>query len=709
MKLSVDFLGEMIRFEGDRTVMLRKLPLGAKVQSARMTVTPVAAPGRLPFEEILTFMSNVGEFGMTKVAQPATTGTNARPGFVEVDFHKRRTLAAVFGPNVTDSELLVDSGGGVFMAVATTGGIVTQDGDEPYEVPASGVLPGLTVQKFRLQIDNQSPNVSQVTVRTAPTNVNLALGQLPPFWVRPGEIIQPETSADFAEILQLFLNEAEVKDGYYEIPLVIHSDALTRLNISVEAEFTVEQSALPPGVDDVALPYGHATTANTESAMIQVALPVGAQVTDAAVSVLGSFESSRIAVGPVGPVTPLTAVPILSGGQAQPILLIKMVAATAVDLLLSCTSQAAVLSLNVLADVDGKPFGDALLPKPVAIEIDRDVAATATWISAKLPQMFQFPANQRVWLVVQAREGEAAWHTVTASSAVAEADRIGLQYSSTAGLSWRVSRPEGADGANDGRLAGLFRLRHVPPEFQMPLSVLVGEGEAAVPVSLDRFTAQGRIDFTVDFPEFVNAINQAAQAMGTAAPQGEQLQNGDFAHWTTIGERIGEPVPVANFPGIVTTTIAPNGEWMYASTADGHAAFLKLPLHIPFLDATNPPLPVPASRQHIALRADSRRAYIVSLQDGVCRLHLLDTEIRQSIGSGLNIDVNLDGTANCLVLAPDGRRLYIAIVDSYQGDMDGVLIIDTALLEQLLNSGEDFSLRDALVVPDPIQLNEANP
>jgi YVTN family beta-propeller protein len=691
MNLRVDFPGEMIRFEGDRTVMLRRLPLGAKVQRARVTVTPVAAPGRAPFEELLTFTGDVGESGMTKVAQA---------GFVEVDFHARRTLAAVAGPNVSGSQLLVDPGGGVFMAVAENGGLVTQDDDQNYLVPAAGVLPGLTVQKFRLQLlppAVASPNTSQVTVRTAPTNVSLALGQLPAFWVRPGQLIQPETSDDFADILQLFLNEAEVKDGYYDIPLVIHSDALTRLNVSVAMEFTVEQSALPEGVNDVALPYSHATTANTESAMIQVALPVGAQVTDASVSVLGSFEASRVAVGPVGPVEPVAAVPILAGGQAQPILLTKMVAATAVDLLLSCTTQAAVLNLNVLADVDGKPFGDALLPKPVAIEIDRDVAATATWISAKLPQMFQFPANERVWLVVQAREGEAAWHTVAASSAVAEADRIGLQYSTTAGLSWRASKREGANAAgdsraDDGRLTGLFRLRHVPSEFQMPLSVLVGAGDAAVPVSLDRFTAQGRIDFTVDFPEFVSAINQAGQAMGTAVPQGEQLQNGDFAHWTTVGDRIGEPQPLSeNIAGFSMMAIAPNGEWAFLGGGSDNATFLSLPLHRTF----SSDLPIPSSRQHLAISRDSQRIYLVR---GFDELSVIEAQSRERIGEAVPTSAQVE----CLALSLDGRYLYLGST-RFSPRHGEVAVIDTGILEGLLRHGRQFSLNDALVGQIPLE------
>ena len=37
-----------------------------------------------------------------------------------------------------------------------------------------------------------------------------------------------------------------------------------------------------------------------------------------------------------------------------------------------------------MADSDGKPFAERLLPAPVTLELDRDLAANPTWISARL-------------------------------------------------------------------------------------------------------------------------------------------------------------------------------------------------------------------------------------------------------------------------------------------------------------------------------------
>jgi len=713
MNLNASFPGETIRFEGHRTVVLRQLPAGAQIQSARVTVTPKAPPGapdRL-FEEVLIFPAGgpLGDFGMTRVVAP---GGGPVLGTVEVDFHARRTLAAVQGTNTTGSGsiagavLLVDLGGGVFMPIAQNGALATPDNTDPFNVPAGGALPGLTVAKFRLQAAAAAPpeqvqvlNVSQVTIRTVPTNVSVALEGLAPFWTRLGEMTAAETSDDFAQFLQLYLNDAEVVGGFYEIPLVVHSDTLARLDLAVAIEYVVQQSALPAGVGEVALPYGHDTVPQDGCAALQVALPPGAQVTSAAVRVLGSFESSRVAVGPTGPVAPTAMAAVRPDqGQAQPIRLARVVPATAIDLLLSCVSQAAVLEVNVLGDVDGKPFGDALLPRPVRIELARDIAPAPTWLSAELPEAFQFPAG-RVWLAVQAREGQAVWHAVAAAAAVAEADPIGLHYSAASGLTWRASRGERAgaapvNGAGDEALAGLFRLRHVPPEYRVPLEVLVGQGDGATRVSLDRYRALGRIDFTIDFPEFVAAINRAARAgEGSGAPQGEQLRNGDFARWTVAGDRIGAPQRVPGIDIATTVSIPAHGQWAYVGEiprtrqAEFAARFLDLPEHTGDMD---PALPMPMRRQEVAIRSDGERIAVMMASEAneTRELFLVDGRARRVLASS-----DLDLALFCLAWSPDQHFLYSGALSGEAGE---VQVIEAEALEQLMIRGEVGAIRTLL-------------
>jgi DNA-binding beta-propeller fold protein YncE len=244
-----------------------------------------------------------------------------------------------------------------------------------------------------------------------------------------------------------------------------------------------------------------------------------------------------------------------------------------------------------------------------------------------------------------------------------------------------------------GRLAGFFRLRHTPDQFQMPLSVQVGEGETAVPVSLDRFRPLGRIDFTIDFPEFAAAINQAARRTETAiCARGEQLQNGDFARWRTIGQRFG-PLQDTGLQRVNprTVTIAPNGEWALLGQVNGAATVVNLPWHRSnFVN-----FPAPASPQQVAISSDSQRIYLFSTAyESPDALYLIDATTFMPLGE----PVQIDGTIDCLTLSPDDRILYASVFQE-------VWAIDTAVLSQLLTSGTDVNLADARV-GNPIPLTE---
>lgn len=682
MRLNATIPGDAVRFEGDRTVQIRGLPAGAQIKKATITLTPVAAPGRALFEEVLSFTNGVGEFGMTKVQST---------GAVDVDFHIRRKLAVVRGSaNLGGSRLLVDLGSGVFTGINQLGGVATSDTiTDFYPVPTSGILPSLLVSKFRLRSDSGTGTltVNYVTIRTAGSNISLAFLGLPSFWVQPGEIRTAATTPNFAEFLQLYLQQATVKNGQYELPLIIHSDSLTRLDVTVDIEYVRQESALPAAVGEITLPYGHDSTAQAEE-MLQVALPVGAEVTEASVQVLGSFEDSRIVFGPTGPLTPVAAVPITgTTSQAQPILLGDSATATSIDLLLSSTSQAAALDLNLLPDVNGKPFGNPLLSKPVSLELNRNLAEAPTWISVRLPSAFQFEKGTRYWLIIQASAGEAVWHVLEATEG-----SVGLYTSTTSGLAWRATEVKEVGGHFDG----LFRLRHTPARYQVPLEVLVGEGGSTVRVSLDRYQPLGRVDFAVDFPEFAAAINQTIQQeQATQCPQGEQLLNDQFADWQRIDDVIGGAQSVLT-DAARTVNIAPDGKWAYIGLFNDYdienpARFLPLPCHTleSRFDTT------PLSRQHVVIRADSRKIYVISPNQPTS-LSVLDAETRQKIGDLKTTDVSLF----CMTLSPKGDELYIGV--NTDNNRIGIRVINTDTLEQFLTSGGDFDINETFVtwLPD---------
>ncbi|MCA9936389.1 MAG: glycosyltransferase, partial [Anaerolineales bacterium] len=235
----------------------------------------------------------------------------------------------------------------------------------------------------------------------------------------------------------------------------------------------------------------------------------------------------------------------------------------------------------------------------------------------------------------------------------------------------------------------------VPEQFQMPLSVLVGEGDTAVPVSLDRFQPLGRVDFTIDFPEFAAAINQAAQrSAATSCARGEQLQNGNFANWHTVGESFGplQEVALLAGDGVITFNVAPNGEWAFGSGEDGTGGVISLPLE----QILAMGLPGPASPQHVAISGDSQRIFVLGDDDGAPRrLAVIEATTFEPLGNPLFVP-----RSSCMALSPNGRALYIAMFarESARGE---VWAVDTALLTQALADNADFDLSDVLVSGDP--------
>ncbi|MCB0140748.1 MAG: hypothetical protein KDE50_12645, partial [Caldilineaceae bacterium] len=563
---------------------------------------------------------------------------------------------------------------------------------------ADGLLPGLTASKFKL---NASPppavqpfmDISQVTVRSVPTNVNVRLGQLAPFWTRVGEMTTPTVSTDFADVLQTFLGDADVENGFYLLPLTFHSDLLARLDVDVEIEYMAQQSLLPNGLSETKLQFDYNTTADAQSpnTNIEVTLPVGARVLADGTSgrVLGSFDDSRIVYGPTGVLAAQTAVMVSAGtSQAQPYTPTANVAATAIDLLLKVTPPGAVLNLNLRADFDGKPDATPLLPQSVELQLSEERNPVARWVSAELPTEFQFKAGQRYWLVLQAVNGTVEW---SANSAAANgAAPLGLHFTSTGGLSWRQSKAQAQSGALDA----LFRLRYTPAQFTMPLEIEVGVGEVAQRVSLARFAPLGRIDFTLDFPEFAQAINTAAaQTESATCPTVEHLANPNFEEWLRIGSQLQPRRTVALPPSVTGASaidIAASGEWGYVVMGDSEGVAL---LHVldPICAEVRQTVPLGSLRPFdLVIHPDETRAYLSAGFQG--EIYLIDV----ATNAPLAIPLRLRGRAVRLAVAPDGRTLYatetfIDDVNESTVQMARVQVIDTVLLEQLDRSQIDIA------------------
>ena len=149
MKLTDKYDGSNDAFEGDKILTWSSLPAGAKVGKATLTLTPVSATGAVLFQEEIDFNGLQGDRGATKATGSVTNADGTTGAYVEIDFHKRRTLVSVNQSGLVGASLQIDMGG-VYVEVNAQGAIKTPTDPSAFSLPADGTLPSLTVSKFRL-------------------------------------------------------------------------------------------------------------------------------------------------------------------------------------------------------------------------------------------------------------------------------------------------------------------------------------------------------------------------------------------------------------------------------------------------------------------------------------------------------------------------------------------------------------------------------
>ncbi len=354
-----------------------------------------------------------------------------------------------------------------------------------------------------------------------------------------------------------------MENDLFVVPFTLHSDSIARMEVVLEIEYTRQKSVLPPEIGEVIRPFTYEPISPNEDELLTVVLLANARVVpeQTTMQVAGTFEPSRIVWGPKTPVEEDAVVPVSSAcAQAQPIVVEKDVAVTAVDLLLEPLDQTTRISITILDDADGKPFGKPLLSQPAALRLDREVNGELGWVSARLPAEFQFRArgkdgsSRRYWLVVTSAEGDANWAVQSQQE-----NPVGIQCSQDDGLSWQATRVTRLPGA----VAGIFRLRHTPAQYQVPLQLQVGEGEQAQMVNLDRFQPLGRVDFTLDSVDLAAAMNQYMdQTVTDTCPEEEHLANGDFTDWQTISNAIGPTKPILLNRQPTVVAVSPDCQWI---------------------------------------------------------------------------------------------------------------------------------------------------
>ncbi|HEV2706726.1 MAG TPA: helix-hairpin-helix domain-containing protein [Pyrinomonadaceae bacterium] len=700
MRLSDRYDGSRLPFQGDRSTLLQSIPINARIERATVTVTPNdATDGVEPFAETTTFDGVAGSWGATK--------TVVAGQWVEVDFHARRTLVGVSGSNLIDTTLQVDFGG-VFVDLSSTGSVRTPSDPAPFPIKSNTPrLPSLTVMKIKLTNPvgrATTPDLTHVTFRSLASNVTLRLGESAPFWARVGELVAPETTPDFAPLLQAFLSKAKSENGFYQVPLVLHTDTLARLSLSLQIDYLIEQNVLPPGLREVTLPFDLSTRPSTSQEVLHIAVPAGARVArrGASVRVNGTFESTRLVRETEMNVAPDGSVEVSPAfSHAQPVRLTAEALASEVDLLLT-VSRAAKLQLDIREDLDGKPGVQSLLPAPVAQDLPAPVGLAPArrsegetrWLSVRLPAEFQFKAATTYWLVLQSLEGTFGWKVARAPVEAAT-----LQRTDTGGLSWR---DELAPTSNE-KLRAFFRLRRRPENFEMPIELEIGKGTEAVRLNLDRFQPLGRVDFELDPDNLSQALNEYLDkaAQGASCSGVEHLFNCDFEQWLRVGDT---PIPVGSrplnrFP--LSLAFAPDGSWAYLGLTSPDRESNSLQLIDVACDAlVEPAIPLSFPPEILVISPQGTRAYVT---DGR-RLQIIDTIAHKSLGV-LEESPNNNADIRALVISQDGERLYAAIQNQATtfGVTFNIVLVETAQLEQAVMQGAS-QMQDSTLVKRSFQL-----
>lgn len=686
MKLRDTFDGNG-RFEGDRLLRWRSIPADARIVSARATLRPLPAFAGSTFVESLSFIG-VGEFGATK-----SEGTVGATSWVEVDFHTRRTLARVTGTFV-NANLQVDVGGGTYVEINQVGAFRTPSDTTLFTLTGSSVpLPALTVAKLKIT-SAAEPVITSVSVSSVPANVSLRVGDLAPVFTHPGELTQPETSVDFAAVLQGVLTGAKVENGFYDLPLTIHSDSIARLQVELEVDFLLAQNPLPNDLPEVVLPFDYSTLAQSPAASLNVAVPPNTRVVPGQTSarVRGTFAESRVAFPKkIGEVKPVAAVEVSPGfAQAQLVAVDAEITATAIDLLLESKTLIARLRLDVRADLDGKPDDTSLFATPVEFSVSQETGKGARWTSVQLPAEFVFSSASRYWLALQNLEGQAAWSVDNAANA------LNMQSTRDGGLSWRDSlampgtqRDQTAPAA--GPFAAFFRLRTQPKTFKVPIELQVGRDQSEVRVKLDRFEPLGRVDFTLD-TELAQGINESLTARPVPCPEAEHLFNGDFEQWLRFGDDIKQQTDIKIGDPISSVAFSPDGSLAYVLDQ-----VATKPGFIVVIDADcNQPIPEKKITLTIknpiafVISPDGTRAFVLDRDASITtqRVQVVDLSTGHVLGGPFDLEKDTnERLANDLAISPDGTRLFVPLELRITTNSNVVRVINVAALEQQLSTG----------------------
>jgi hypothetical protein len=353
----------------------------------------------------------------------------------------------------------------------------------------------------------------------------------------------------------------------------------------------------------------------------------------------------------------------------------SVTAASGVDLFIAVQPPGAALEIDLRNDLDGKPDTTSLLSAPVQVTVPSKPGSPPAWVNVPLGQEVHLQAKDqaRYWLVIQSLQGRADWSVDRASGTSV------MQHTQDGGHSWR----ETPAPATASPPSGLFRLRAVPPAFQVPIDLQIGSGSQARRVKLDRFQPLGRVDFNLNIPEVSNGFSAYLSGAPTDCSEVESLANGSFQQLAIVGNDPGKLTPITDISSgnVGAIAVSNDGKTVYVGRNDPSITSQTL---LVILDAAcnrtvaSSPITMTASDSPrlILLYPDQTKALVIGSGGTVTLLDLLHSS---QISSGSETAIK------AMLFSIDGSRLHVLSPDGITSVTGSKLSsIDTATFEQTL-------------------------
>lgn len=380
-------------------------------------------------------------------------------------------------------------------------------------------FPELEVQKLMLSFHNSDPPTDsdagstmlattltqlELSCRSVPSNLPLRIGDGPPFWTHYGPLAKALKTPDFAGALNEYLASDVLPEGEQEhrVPLTIRSDTLGQVRVSLvtfDYFYVVDRFA-----DNAAEKTLTFACQGPWTQTVEFELRAEAEVQKATVNLSGTFADDRFIEGyrPMdAAVEEYAAMVSPDYWPAQEIVLAESVTLAGVDLCLARLSEKAELTVEVQSDVNQAPSGAALATAELSLD---PTTGEACWYCLALPSPAELAANKSYWLVLKGKEGQASWQARSG-----EAELKTLSYSKDEGISW--ASYDLTLWGRGVKMAGQFRLRHLPSAYSLPIVVSAGT---------DNNLSLEKVDSSVDFRESLAATGKALLSI-TAKSEGQ--------------------------------------------------------------------------------------------------------------------------------------------------------------------------------------------